>query len=447
MANPDCDRNLRPWESAHGQSFSEAFTDWLLQLSVRSYNEPQRRIIWHNTIGLTQTTRSKWHFPAHPYVGETDENAARLLPTFSYDFAKRGDRWIFYNFRFRATWKCDPETGNIVVPTLSAWSNIVDTLPHYRQAHGWPILPSPCYEGLYDKYICTWHLYPDAPRHRDIGKQRNVLTTVNPQSQVSESSPTRSATTSILSSPDSDSDILPRCVRFLVSSPDASRVRFLLSSPRASCDGPSSSPPSPAQRHWRDLAWRVPRLVTRVSTPAAISPPEIVRLNVSTSTARTRTNIVSAITSLGVSTTTTVTTTTTTTTTTRVEAARSSTTYLQAEALVSPPNRSESTISSRTGSESTSISSSSSSASISSSSSLAASSPPHAPGNPYSYDSDPDNYDWPSDSESDSEDYDENADAHSTGSWSENHVSLFNHSADDESQVLDWDDDERASQW
>ncbi|EXJ54556.1 hypothetical protein A1O7_09897 [Cladophialophora yegresii CBS 114405] len=183
MANRECDRNLQPWQSAHGQSFYEAFTDWLLQLNVRSYSEPQRRMIWHNTIGLTQATRSKWHFPALPYVMETDENAARLLPTFSYDFAKRGGCWVFYNLRFRATWKCDPETGNIVVPTLSAWSDIMDTLSHYRQARGWPILRSPSYECLCDKDMCTLHLYPKTPLCTTTSANSAVL--VRPRSILS----------------------------------------------------------------------------------------------------------------------------------------------------------------------------------------------------------------------------------------------------------------------
>jgi hypothetical protein len=113
-------------------------------------------MIWHCLVGRNHTVRNSWHYPAMPYAFETLKNSARLLPTFIYSFKQRGDQWIVYDLYFSSVWKCDRATGNIIVPSLDAWSKISDNANHFRQAKEWPRLVRSC------------DSHPDAPAHSDF---------------------------------------------------------------------------------------------------------------------------------------------------------------------------------------------------------------------------------------------------------------------------------------
>ncbi len=227
--------NLREWTSAPGVPFSDALSDYLLQLDVRNYNRAQRKMIWDNATQRQQARQAKWHGPTPPYDLETEENSARLCPTFTYNFNKRGDCWTFSNFRFSDTWKVDPDTGNIVLPNVHEWSKIMDKQNHYRQAQGWPLIVARCEKFLYGDGVCDCGQCPDAPSHK-----RPRSTPDGPLRCFEETHPADVV----------ESTPRPRKVRFLVSSAPQARVQFLLNTPESSTDADSFSEdrPSPPRK-------------------------------------------------------------------------------------------------------------------------------------------------------------------------------------------------------
>lgn len=260
--------NSRPWTSFPDQAFSEALTDYLLQVDAKTFDKKQKKMLWIS-LSSVNYRRSSWHGPALPYDFENEENHLRLLPAFTYQFKKRGDRWIFCNFRFEGKWKCDPETGNIVVPNAEEWSKIMDRSNHHRQAHGWPLEQTPCYRFLYSSGMCTCALCPNAPRYSEL-QGSGGPSTVDPEVPSSEPAQSTNARK-------------PR-VRFLLSSPTSSCVRFLVSRPEVAEHPSTVTPrksilkvkgiaPTPSGSEVQDDSWRVdPRLLKTPVVSPRVSP-------------------------------------------------------------------------------------------------------------------------------------------------------------------------------
>ncbi|KAJ9614469.1 hypothetical protein H2200_002606 [Cladophialophora chaetospira] len=232
---------FQTWESSPGQAFREAETDFLFsQLDSQPWDKLQRQMIKYRI--MYQYRRHTWHYPAPPYDWETEENTDRLLPTFTYDFIKRGDRWIFYRFRFDGKWKCDPDTGNLVATSFKAWCSVLDKENHFRQQFGKPLLQSPCLRFLDDNGDCTCGACPNAPRFSGPRGSHNV----DPVQSAAEVQPVGASEPSEEGPATTERNRTERRVRFVVASEESSRVRFLVSSPDV-----STSPTHPATAHPR----------------------------------------------------------------------------------------------------------------------------------------------------------------------------------------------------